>query len=85
MPRVSGELTELEAKQVTIGSRRYIVSRTHSLRSRVLSRQDQGRIVQDSVAACDLETRSQIIWAKNNFAIGAGTDAVGEENAGARA
>jgi hypothetical protein len=52
--------------------RPYIVSRTHSLRSRVLSRQDQGRIVQDSLAACDLKTRSQIIWAKNNFAIGRG-------------
>src|SRR6202041_1368294 len=27
-------------------------------------------IVQDSLAACGFETRSQIIWAKNNFAIG---------------
>jgi hypothetical protein len=25
-------------------------------------------IVQDSLAACGFETRSQIIWAKNNFA-----------------
>jgi hypothetical protein len=29
-------------------------------------------IVQDSLAACDFETRAQIIWAKNNFAIGRG-------------
>ena len=29
-------------------------------------------IVQDSLAACGFETRSQIIWAKNNFAIGRG-------------
>jgi hypothetical protein len=28
--------------------------------------------VQDSLAACGFETRSQIIWAKNNFAIGRG-------------
>ena len=27
-------------------------------------------IVQDSLAACGFDTRSQIIWAKNNFAIG---------------
>jgi hypothetical protein len=27
-------------------------------------------IVQDSLAACGFETRAQIIWAKNNFAIG---------------
>jgi hypothetical protein len=31
-------------------------------------------IVQDSLAACGFETRSQIIWAKNNFAIGRGHD-----------
>src|SRR5690349_22664082 len=29
-------------------------------------------IVQDSLAACGFETRAQIIWAKNNFAIGRG-------------
>src|SRR6202140_2771946 len=29
-------------------------------------------IVQDSLAACGFETLSQIIWAKNNFAIGRG-------------
>src|SRR5260370_4500948 len=29
-------------------------------------------IVQDSLAACGFETPSQIIWAKNNFAIGRG-------------
>src|SRR6202035_3451467 len=29
-------------------------------------------IVQDSLAACGFETRSPIIWAKNNFAIGRG-------------
>src|ERR1700687_5645703 len=29
-------------------------------------------IVQDSLAACGFETRSQIIWAKNKFAIGRG-------------
>src|SRR6185369_8852157 len=29
-------------------------------------------IVQDSLAACGFEIRSQIIWAKNNFAIGRG-------------
>ena len=29
-------------------------------------------IAQDSLAACGFETRSQIIWAKNNFAIGRG-------------
>ena len=29
-------------------------------------------IVQDSLAVCGFETRSQIIWAKNNFAIGRG-------------
>jgi hypothetical protein len=29
-------------------------------------------IVQDSLAACGFETRSQIIWAENNFAIGRG-------------
>jgi hypothetical protein len=28
--------------------------------------------VQDSLAACGFETRSQIVWAKNNFAIGRG-------------
>jgi hypothetical protein len=32
-------------------------------------------IVQDSLAACGFETRSQIIWAKNNFAIGRGRPA----------
>ena len=31
--------------------------------------------VQDSLAACGFETRSQIIWAKNNFAIGRGRPA----------
>ena len=29
-------------------------------------------IVQDSLAACGFETRAQIIWGKNNFAIGRG-------------
>src|SRR5881392_401435 len=29
-------------------------------------------IVQESLAACGFETRAQIIWAKNNFAIGRG-------------
>src|SRR5204862_3918816 len=29
-------------------------------------------IVQDSLAVCGFETRAQIIWAKNNFAIGRG-------------
>jgi hypothetical protein len=29
-------------------------------------------IVQDGLAACGFETRSQIIWAKNNFTIGRG-------------
>jgi hypothetical protein len=36
--------------------------------------QSQNRCVYtlDSLAACGFETRAQIIWAKNNFAIGRG-------------